>query len=470
MSTTEDLRFPPGPPLPQAVQGAIFIGAQRQGLRLLRKRYGDAFTMSVPGFGKCVVISSPELIKQTYTAKPDVLHTGERNPLSYVLGPGSMFSLDEDEHLRERRLLLPPFHGERMQSYEAIIEEEALREMDSWPEGEEFETLEPMMRITLNAILRAVFGAEGAEFDALRKLLPGMVDLGQRLALIPLLRKDAGRFSPWVRFKRMRAAFDVQVESLIDRALADPDLEERADVLALLLRAKYEDDGSAMTRSAIADQLLTLLVAGHETTAGQLAWAIERLRRHPGVLRRLVEEVDADSGNAYRQATILEVQRTRPVITGHGRRRGQALRSRRVADPAAHHDPRRRDRRARRRPVLRRRRPLRPGALRRQEARHVQVGALRRRDAPVHRRGLREHGDGHRAAHAAAPLRPRHDVRAGGALALARRRVRPRPWRARRRAPPRGRAGADRSGRHRPRGGGGGVSGTGVATHDGKTA
>jgi cytochrome P450 family 138 len=228
-----------------------------------------------------------------------------------------MFALDGPRHLRERKLLLPPFHGERMKSYEGIIEEEARREMARWRTGEEFATLPSFMRITLHAILRAVFGAEGQHERSLAERLPRIVTLGSMLILFPWLLRDLGPLSPGGRYRRERQAYDALINTMIDEALADPQLEERTDIMALLLRAKYED-GAAMSRSAIADELLTLLAAGHETTATSLAWAVERLRRNPDVLARLQQEA-REGGKALRVATIHEVQRTRPVITSADR-------------------------------------------------------------------------------------------------------------------------------------------------------
>jgi hypothetical protein len=299
------------------VQTALFIGFQTQTSRWLRRRFGDVFTTRLAGIGDFVIVSEPALLKQVFTAPPTVLHAGDRSPLGPILGRNSLLALDEARHLSQRKLLLPPFHGERMHSYEAIIEEEARRELATWPANEPFPTLEPMMRITLNAILRAVFGAEGRELQALRELLPRMVTLGSRLAFLPFLHRDLGPRSPWGRFKRMRAEFNAHVDELIASARRDPRLEERADVLSLLVRTTHED-GSPMTHEEISDQLLTLLAAGHETTASTLAWAVERLRRHPAILRELVAEVDAGRRD-YRDAVIREVQRTRPVITGAGR-------------------------------------------------------------------------------------------------------------------------------------------------------
>lgn len=298
---TSAVTLPPGPTAPRAVQGVYALTQPLRGMRRLKERYGDAFTVNVPIFGRAVVLGDPAEIKQLFTSGPDLVDNLEVN-LGRVLGPHSMFALSGDEHRRQRKLLVPPFHGKRLAAYERIVEEETVRELESWPAGKEFATLPSMMRITLNAILRAVFGAEGAEFAELRELLPPFVTLGSRLAVAPISKK--GRFNPWRRFERMRREYDAIVDRLIARARA----EEKDDVLSMMLQTRY-DDGSGLSRDEISDQLLTLLTAGHETTATTLAWAVERLRRHPALL----EELREDDGKLL-DATILEVQRTRPVI------------------------------------------------------------------------------------------------------------------------------------------------------------
>ncbi len=308
--------LPPGPSTPRFVQGAYALTVARRGMRQMRDRYGDAFTVNVPIFGRAVVISNPAEIKQLFMAGPDVADNLDRN-LGRVLGPGSLFALRGEEHHKQRRLLIPPFHGRRLAAYEKIVEDETMRELASWPQGRAFPTLPSMTRSTLNIILRTVFGAEGAEFAALRELLPRAITIGSRLAVLPLPKVDLGGWSPWGRFWAIRREYDAIVDRLIAKAARDPHLDERDDILALMLQSRY-DDGSGMSRGDIADQLLTLLAAGHETTATTLAWAVERLRRHPAALRALVEEVDA-GGSALRDATILEVQRTRPVIDLVGR-------------------------------------------------------------------------------------------------------------------------------------------------------
>jgi cytochrome P450 len=310
------VRLPPGPALPRRVQGAAFLASRRRMTQLMRRRYGRVFSLHVPLFGRAVFVSDPALVKQLFMTSTDIVGNVEPN-LGRVLGRGSFFNLEGDEHRRQRKLLVPPFHGKRMQSYESIIEEETLREAATWPQGQPFETLAPMMRITLNAILRAVFGAEGAELDALRALLPPLVTLGSRLALLPGRQVELGRWTPWGRFAAYRRQFDAIVGRLIAKASADPAADDRGDILSLMLQARY-DDGGAMSHDDISDQLLTLLAAGHETTATTLAWAVERLRRHPALLARLVAEADA-GGSELRQATIIEVQRTRPVIDIAGR-------------------------------------------------------------------------------------------------------------------------------------------------------
>ncbi|MFN8228495.1 MAG: cytochrome P450 [Mycobacterium sp.] len=310
-------RIPPSPPrLPKIVQGLGYAFFRRQFVSRMTAAYGEAFTIKVPLFGNMVVVTDPTLAKQVFTASPEDL--GNIKPsLARVFGPGSVFALEGADHRRRRKLLTPPFHGKAMKKYESIVEEETLAEIASWPEGRPFETLEPMMRITLNIILRAIFGADGAQLETLRRIIPPWVTLGSRLAVLPSPTRDLGRRSPWGRLAAYRHEYDTAIDELIDQALADPNLGERTDILSLLLRSTYED-GTPMSRGEIRDELLTLLAAGHETTASTLAWAFERISRHPAVLDRLVAEAGTDD-NEYRQATILEVQRNRTVIDFSGR-------------------------------------------------------------------------------------------------------------------------------------------------------
>jgi cytochrome P450 family 138 len=311
-----EAKLPPVMPLPKPIQGIGFALSRRWTVHQAARRYGPVFTLNVPVFGNTVIVADPALVRQVFTASTDDLVNIKPN-LSRMMGPGCVFGLDRTEHRNRRKLLAPPFHGQSIKNYEKIIEEETLRETANWPDGNEFRTLEPMNRITLNVILRAVFGADGVELDYLRQMIPGWVKLGSRLATMPLPSRTFGRYTPWGRFATARCNFDGVVNTLIDKAGADPQFDERTDILALLLRSTY-DDGSKMSRQDISDELVALLTAGHETTASTLAWAFERLRRHPDLLAKLAEEADTDE-NELRQGTILEVQRSRTVIDLAGR-------------------------------------------------------------------------------------------------------------------------------------------------------
>ena len=266
----------------------------------MRRRYGSVVSFRLVGFGPLVAVADPALIRQVFTERPDVLHAGgDQNPLVSILGEHSLLVIDEDHHLQQRKLLLPPFHGERMRAYESLIAEITEQELATWPDGE-IETLPAFRRVTLRAILRAVFGAQGAEVDELERVLPPFVDLGAAMATLGRpLQKDLGPLSPWGRFLRRRAEVDRKLDALIERARTDT--SEREDILSRLV-------ATPMTNAEIRDQLVTLLVAGHETTASSLAWAVERMRRHPETIERLHDR-------AYRDAFIREVLRQRPVVS-----------------------------------------------------------------------------------------------------------------------------------------------------------
>jgi cytochrome P450 len=316
-ATTEPVRLPPGPRIPKTVQGIAFLTALCEVVPALGRRYGSTYTINLPIFGKTMVISDSILVKDVFATSSDLLERPTN--LGHVFGPGSTFSLNGPEHLERRRLVLPVFHGKRVGAYEHIIEEEVLRETANWPQGREFKTHQSMNRLALNAILRTIFGDEPSALNELRSVVPAMVTVGSVLHQLPsVVARDLGRWSPGGYLLQYRRRFDAVIDSLIAKARSDPAFEERSDVLALLLRARYEN-GEPIPDRHIADELLTLVGAGHETTANQLAWILEQLRRHPQVLERLVDEVDA-GGSALRQATIYEAQRIRPTIEASLRR------------------------------------------------------------------------------------------------------------------------------------------------------
>jgi cytochrome P450 len=332
-ATTDEVRLPAGPPVPRALQGLAFLVNRKTAIAAVARRYGSEFTLNLPIFGPTVVISDPAVVRELFTMNTDLI--ARAGTLGDVLGPGSTFSLHGAAHRQRRKLLVPPFHGRRMPGYEQIVEEEVMREIATWPEGERFASMPSMMRITLNAILRAVFGAGGAELEELRDLLPTMVLKASRFAVLPpAARRDLGPWSPWGRVARLRGRYDAIIAGMIADARRDTGLDQRSDVLALLLQARY-DDGSPIADDHVADELLTLLAAGHETTATTLAWAVERLRRHPRLLARLTDEVDS-GGSELLQATIFEVQRTRPVIDATVRRTKARIRLGEWVIPAHH--------------------------------------------------------------------------------------------------------------------------------------
>jgi cytochrome P450 family 135 len=279
-------------------------------------RYGDVFRLKIAYEGTWVILADPDAVKQVFTGDPRVFHAGEGNQiLAPVLGRNSLLVLDEKPHMSQRRLLLPPFHGERMQGYGETMAEIAAAEIEDWPVGTPYELRPRMQAITLDIILRTVFGVrEGEGLAELRDALRDFLDLttNPRL-LLPLLLVGPARARQFGPFRRR---IDL-VDQLIYREIAERrragSLEERDDILSLLVGARHED-GSPMSDEEMRDELLTLLVAGHETTATSLAWAVERLSRHPQKLDRLRSEVEAGSED-YLTATIQETLRLRPVIS-----------------------------------------------------------------------------------------------------------------------------------------------------------
>ncbi|HEU0191755.1 MAG TPA: cytochrome P450 [Mycobacterium sp.] len=321
--TTDPVRLPPGPRIPKTIQGIAFLTALCEVVPALGRRYGDTFTINLPIFGKTVVISDVALSRELFSSSNELIERPTN--LGDVFGPGSTFSLNGQAHLERRRVILPVFHGKRVGAYEHIIEEEVLRETADWPQGREFKTHESMNRLALNAILRTMFGDDSAALDELRRIVPSLVTVGSFLHQLPsIARRDLGRWSPGGSVLRSRRRFDDVIDTLIAAARTDPALHERSDVLAVLLQARYED-GQPIPDRHIADELLTLVGAGHETTANQLSWILERLGRHPELLARLSDEVDA-GGSALRQATIYEAQRLRPSIEASLRRTKKRIR------------------------------------------------------------------------------------------------------------------------------------------------
>ena len=309
--------LPPGPRMPAALQTAIWVRRAQWLLSQCAARFGDVFSLKIAREGTWVVLSNPEHIKEVFTGDPRVFHAGEGNRILLpVLGENSLLLLDEAAHMEQRKLLLPPLHGKRMQRYGTLMSEIAAEEIERWPSGEPYPLRPRMQAITLEIILRAVFGlGQGDRLVSLRRELRSLLDTLTRpeMFLWPVLLgpERLARFGP---FQRMHEHVDALIYAEIAQRRGVPDLEQREDILSMLLLARHESDGSPMSDEEIRDELLTLLVAGHETTATGLAWAVERLVRHPDKLNRLAEEVRAGE-KQYLEAVVTETLRLRPVIS-----------------------------------------------------------------------------------------------------------------------------------------------------------
>jgi cytochrome P450 len=312
--------LPPGPRLPAPIQTLGLVARPVPFFERLRRRYGETFTLRVLRAGQLVFLSDPPSLKHLFAAdRRNTIAPGRNVVLRPVLGDQSLLLQEGEEHLRRRKLMLPPFHGERMRAYEAVMAQATESEIDSWPVGSEFRLHPSMQAITLEVILSAVFGVEeGERRDALRANLIGILATTRSPAAIGMTVDRMRRLPRYRRVAEMLAAADrILFEEISDRR-ADPDLESREDILSMLVAARFED-GSEMTDAELRDQLMTLLMAGHETTATGLAWAFDLLFRAPEKLDRLRDQVIDQEGSDYLDAVIKETLRIRPVVPFVGR-------------------------------------------------------------------------------------------------------------------------------------------------------
>ena len=311
--------LPPGPPLPIAVQTPLLWLQRSRYLPALRRRYGDVFTIRAVPSGTLVVVADPDLVAEVFRGPTTTFHAGEGNDvLGVVLGRRSVLLLDEDEHLAERKLMLPAFHGRRIQAVVGLMEEMAREEARRWPVGEPFAMHRRMQELTLAIIVRVVFGVQDrAQAADLAGALRAAVSLRPwHLPAFAEPRLLAHR--PWRRLRDDIARADALIHAQVARTRAAGGLDERDDVLSMLLTARSEA-GEPVDDGWLRDQLMTLLLAGHETTAASLAWAFERLLRTPAALARLEEGLDEDK-DPYREAVVKETLRARPVIHNVARR------------------------------------------------------------------------------------------------------------------------------------------------------
>jgi cytochrome P450 len=328
----------------------------------LSRRYGDCFTLRFPFQPPFVMFSHPHAIRDLFTGDPDVLHAGEANViLKSVLGANSLLLMDGERHLRERRLMMPPFHGERMRAYLTIMRDLADQTIDRWPLGRPFPIHTEMQNITLDVILRTVFGFdEGAALDRMRERLVrfttlGTSKLGTSLFLLmppryarqigewgvdPIdigpWKLDVSRLVPWRELARARREMDAEIYRMLADRRAQGGGEGREDVLSMLLQTR-DENGRGMTDDELRDELLTLMIAGHETSATSLAWAVHRLTQHPEVVAQVADERRRVVGAGrlesehlpkldYLDAVIKETMRLTPIVALVGRKLKRPMR------------------------------------------------------------------------------------------------------------------------------------------------
>lgn len=304
--------LPPGPSEPVAIQTLRWLTRPIPFMEANRRRFGTRYTTRMLGQAPFVSLADPADVKELFAAPPDVLHPGEGGSvLKPVMGRYSVLVLDEDAHLEQRKLMLPAFHGEKMAALTGLLEEVAERAVAGWPRDEEIALHPHLQAVTLEVILRAVFGLdEGSRLDEMRTVFTEYLEVGTHPMV--LMERDLGPGSPWRRFTRVRTrARGLLVAQIRERRTAGE--EDRDDILQMLLAARH-DDGTPMGDEEITDELMTLLVAGHETTASSLSFACNDLVRNPDVLARLRDAVDAGE-DEYLDATITEALRRRPVLS-----------------------------------------------------------------------------------------------------------------------------------------------------------
>ena len=284
-----------------------------------RRRYGDIFTLRVASMGTIVYLADPADIKTVFAGDPAVYHAGEANSvLRGILGDTSVLVVDDDVHRDRRRLMMAPFHRDPVAMLSPVMAEIAAANIADWPVGREFPVAPRMSALTLEVILRTVIGAsDPARLAALRAALPKVLNIGP-WGMLAVARPELQQRFGWRFLRRRLDAADALLYAEIADRRADPDLAERTDVLAMLVRAA-DEDGRRMDDRELRDQLMTLLAAGHDTTATALSWALERLTRYPEVLAKAVRAA-LDDDEAYLDAVAKEALRIRPVIFDVGRK------------------------------------------------------------------------------------------------------------------------------------------------------
>jgi cytochrome P450 family 135 len=312
--------LPPGPKEPALLQTVRFYRKPLDFLLAARERYGEPFTVNLLGFGTGVVVTDPAIVHRLVTGNPETFHGGEANaPLAPVMGRYSLFMLDGPLHLEHRRLLLPPLHGKRIEPYGELMSRLVDEEIATWRDGMEFRLHDRMLALTLEVILRVVFGVTNDErLEEMRGIVPTFLKYAERVVFWGLLTtRDVPLFRPRARYLEVKERLDRLVYAEIAEHRPAPDLAERGDVMSTLCQATHED-GSPMSDVEIRDELVTALMAGHHSTGTAVTWAMELLLRHPAAVDRLREDLASGSEN-YLDAVVRESLRVRPTIAFIGR-------------------------------------------------------------------------------------------------------------------------------------------------------
>ncbi len=317
-------KLPPGPPLPRIIQAAVFLRYWPRFVEACRQRYGSVFTLQMSGLGTVVYLDDPADIKVVFAGDPALYHAGEANSvLAGLLGRSSVLVIDEDVHKYRRRLMLAPFQQKAVAGNVDLMADIAANNIAKWPVGKEFPVSSRMSEITLEVILRIVVGAtDPTRLAELRAVLRQLLAVNS-WNVIAFAKPELQQRFPWRTVRRQLATANRLLYAEIAERRADPHLAERTDALAMLIRAT-DEDGRSMSDTELRDQLITLLVAGHDTTATGLSWALERLTRHPDILAKAVAAADASAagdpaGDEYLDAVCKETLRIRPVVFDVGR-------------------------------------------------------------------------------------------------------------------------------------------------------
>lgn len=317
-------KLPPGPRLPRLVQAAVFLHYWPRFVAACRRRYGSVFTLRMSGLGTVVYLDDPADIKVVFAGDPALYHAGEANSvLAGLLGRSSVLVIDEDVHKYRRRLMLAPFQQKAVAGHVGLMADIAANNTAKWPVGKEFPVSSRMSEITLEVILRIVVGAtDPTRLAELRAVLRRLLTVNS-WNVIAFAKPKLQQRLPWRSVRHQLATADRLLYAEIAERRADPYLAERTDALAMLIRAT-DEDGRSMSDRELRDQLITLLVAGHDTTATGLSWAVERLTRHPDILAKAVAAADASAtgdpaADEYLDAVCKETLRIRPVVFDVGR-------------------------------------------------------------------------------------------------------------------------------------------------------